>query len=58
MPRSEPGLDAVFHYINQLMRMGYWGKFTISFEQGEIVHLKKEETLKLKELKGRDCRSN
>jgi hypothetical protein len=39
--------------IRQLARDGFYGALTIKFEAGQIVILKKEETLKPSDLSGK-----
>jgi len=35
-------------FIKGLVERGFWGKVEIKFENGVLVYLKKEETIKLK----------
>jgi hypothetical protein len=34
--------------VRKLMRSGYFGRVTLSLEEGQIVFLKKEQTIKIK----------
>lgn len=37
----------MFELIDKLVDSGYWGHLDIKFENGEIVHCKKAENIKL-----------
>jgi len=40
-------MDKLIAIIKGLIDDGFWGKLTIHFEGGKVVHLKKEESIKL-----------
>lgn len=40
-------MDKLIAIIKALVADGWWGKITIHFERGKVVHMKKEETIKL-----------
>jgi len=42
----QPALTQTIRLLAKLGREGFYGKLTISFEAGNIVSLRKEETLK------------
>jgi len=39
-------LEKVFNYLLNLASNDFYGKIVVTFEQGKVVHLKKEESLK------------
>ena len=40
-------MDKLIAIIKALIADVFWGKLTIYFEAGKVVHLKKEESIKL-----------
>jgi hypothetical protein len=46
-------MNELFELIQQLVREGFYGALTIKFEAGNVVVLKKEETLKPFNLSGK-----
>ena len=40
-------MDKLIDIIKALIAACFWGKLTIHFEAGKVVHLKKEESIKL-----------
>jgi hypothetical protein len=53
MTDTEPRNAGTFDYLRRLGESGFWGSITLKFENGLVVHLKKEENLKPSELSGK-----
>jgi hypothetical protein len=47
-PTNEPALD----YARMLAEARFWGFLTLKYEDGRVVHIRKEENLKPNELPG------
>lgn len=52
MPETRPN-DPTITYIRQLFAERFWGSITIKFENGEVVHLRREESLLPSKIHGR-----
>jgi len=42
-------IEKLLAFIKKLIDNKFYGKLTVSFEAGKVVHLKKEESIKLSE---------
>ena len=50
---NSPNENAV-QYLRDLADHHFWGFLTLKFEDGKIVHVRREENLKPSELPGKD----
>lgn len=44
--------ESTVAYLDKLSREPFWGSVTLKFEDGRIVHIRREENLKPTELSG------
>jgi hypothetical protein len=49
----EPRNAGTFDYLRRLAEAGFWGSITVKFENGVVVHIRREENLKPSELSGK-----
>ncbi len=38
--------EPIFRYVSNLVAQRFWGFLTLKFEDGKLVHLRREENLK------------
>jgi hypothetical protein len=50
--------ETVTAYLKTLSDLRFWGAVTLKYESGKVVHLRKEENLKLSDLSGTPERMN
>jgi len=56
--RTGDTMTSGINYIRSLEEEGFWGFLALKFENGKIVHIRREENLRPNELPERNRRQN
>jgi hypothetical protein len=51
-------MTSVINYIQSVEEQGFWGFLSLKFESGKIVHIRREENLRVDSLPERNRRQN
>lgn len=53
-PTGQPNNDQTMNYLRQLAEARFWGAVTVKFENGEAVHIRREESILPSKLNPKD----